>query len=602
MGELKNFGTSVYFTAYCINSISDTQELDRKFSQVYRYIPFDHVYLETHRDGLDIERGKMEAFKRYFTDRGIRVSGAVTTTLLKKVRADASIDVTGGFTSGGTSSCTDEKAKTDQNRYIMQWAPICYTNEENREKLRSIIAYTASIFDELILDDFYFTNCTCDECIEAKGDRSWQEFRMEQMSEVSRDLIVNTAKAVNHDCNVIIKYPNWYEAYQVNGYNPKEESFIFDDIYTGVETRDARHSLQHLPRYLSYSIVRLLENTRPGHNRGSWMDWLNCIQNLDFYLEQAHFCLFAGARELNLFCFSGIYDSVFVPALGFELEKLDRMIGEFGKPVGIPVYEPFDANGEDHLYDYLGMAGIPFEPVPAFPDASGMVMLTENSAYDEDIMKKLKTHLKAGGDVFLTSGFVRKAEEKGYGIGELTTAHYTARKVSSAVYNIWNSRAIASDDQYLEGCEVTVPQIDYANNATDCTASLVYGCDNYPLLLKNGYSNGTVYVLTVPDVYGDILKYPSEVLTEIRRSIMSGMGMYMESRADISLFMYDNSIFTLEATGEHSCSALMHIRGRNIELTELGSDRHAEKLCEMNGETIFRIYLEPMMYRSFKIR
>ncbi len=600
MRKYDNFGTAVYFTAYCIDSIKSVEELDREFTEMYRYIPFNHVYLETHRDGVDIERGKMEEFKKYFNDRGVRTSGAITTTLLKKLRSNASMDVTGGFTSGG-SSCTDVVNEDTQGKYVMQWAPICYTNEEYREQLRKIVALTASIFDEIILDDFYFTNCTCDECIEAKGSRSWKDFRLQQKAEVSRDVVVGTAKIVNPNCRVIIKYPNWYEAYQENGYNLREESFIFDDIYTGVETRDAEHSLQHLPKYLSYSIVRLLENTRPGHNRGAWMDWLNCIQNIDYYLEQAHFCLFAGAKELTLFCFGGIKDSVFVPALGFELEKIDKILGKFGKPVGIPVYEPFDANGEDHLYDYLGTAGLPFEPMTSFPDVSGMVMITENSAYDADIMKKIKTHMKAGGDVCLTSGFVRKAKEKGYCIGDLTTARYTARKAEASVYNVWGSEYSVTDNTYIDGQNVSVPVIDYVNNMTDCLVSLMHGNDSCPLLLKNAYSNGTVYVLTIPDLYGDISRYPAAVLTEIRRSLMNGMGLYMEGRADVSLFMYDNGIFTLESIGKHNCTVLMHVSGNMRKLEEIGTGKIVEKTFEVSGESVFRLELEPMMYRSFRV-
>ena len=129
----------------------------------------------------------------------------------------------------------------------------------------------------------------------------------------------------------------------------------------------------------------------------------------------------------------------------------------------------------------------------------------------------------------------------------------------------------------------------------------MHGNDSCPLLLKNAYSNGTVYVLTIPDLYGDISRYPAAVLTEIRRSLMNGMGLYMEGRADVSLFMYDNGIFTLESIGKHNCTVLMHVSGNMRKLEEIGTGKIVEKTFEVSGESVFRLELEPMMYRSFRV-
>ena len=40
-----------------------------------------------------------------------------------------------------------------------------------------IVEYTAGMFDEFLLDDFFFTACRCKDCIREKGDRTWVEFR-----------------------------------------------------------------------------------------------------------------------------------------------------------------------------------------------------------------------------------------------------------------------------------------------------------------------------------------------------------------------------------------------------------------------------------------
>ena len=54
--------------------------------------------------------------------------------------------------------------------------------------------------------------------------------------------------------------------------------------------------------------------------------------------------------------------------------KLDKIVGQLGEPIGLKTYIPFNSQGEDHLEDFLGMIGIPMEPVcefPAFTEVAG---------------------------------------------------------------------------------------------------------------------------------------------------------------------------------------------------------------------------------------
>ena len=55
----------------------------------------------------------------------------------------------------------------------------------------------ASMFDEILLDDFFFTNCKCESCIAAKGDKSWRQFRVELMRDAAKNLLVEPAKKIN---------------------------------------------------------------------------------------------------------------------------------------------------------------------------------------------------------------------------------------------------------------------------------------------------------------------------------------------------------------------------------------------------------------------
>lgn len=594
MKKYDNFGLAIYLTARCIGSIGTVENLKEKFAFFEKHLLCSKVFLETHRDNIDIPREQILAFKSFFEKKGIAVSGAITTTFLKTIDVDPLINESGIFGSGGTNK--DEINSVEPGQ-IKQCSTLCYTSMDETKKLKKIIEYTASLFDEIILDDFFSTSCTCTQCIKAKGNRSWEEFRLKLMMEISENIVIKPAKKVNPNVNMIIKYPNWCESYQASGYNPREQSLIFDDIYTGAETRDPCRSPQHLPRYASYSLFRWLENVKPKHNKGAWIDPLDSIVNLDYYLEQAFLPLFAKAPELTLFCFSWLEDTVYIPALGFELEQLDSILGKVGTPVGISVYEPFDSHGENHLYDYLGAAGIPLEPCPEFPSKNEIVFITENSSKDPQIIDKLKTHLISGGNICLTSGFIRAM--RGKGIEDLTCVEYSDGKVCSDVYTIWEN-SCAFDPMFINGQKVTVPLLKYMTNSADSIISLCGNDDNFPLFLKNRYGNGIVYTLNVPDSYSDIFNYPQEILTAIRQYLMSGLELFLECREKISIFLYDNNTFILESFQKFRCKARIHITGNRF-LLDIRTGEIIKPIYACNTKSIFEIDMMPVIYRVFKI-
>ena len=148
--------------------------------------------------------------------------------------------------------------------------------------MKHVSEMTAKLFDEIILDDFFFANTKKLSDIAAKGNLSWTDFRVKTMDEVSRDLVVGAAKAANPKVKIIIKFPNWYEHFQGNGYDLAEQPRIFDAIYTGTETRDPVQTDQNLQQYESYEIMRYFDEVAPGRNGGGWVDTYD-IKYIDRY-------------------------------------------------------------------------------------------------------------------------------------------------------------------------------------------------------------------------------------------------------------------------------------------------------------------------------
>ena len=366
-GNYKNFKASVYTRVYEVNRMSDPEWLEKSWREISRQVKVDKIYLETHRDTIVAEKETLENAIRFFEARNIEVAGGITLTV------------------------------SERNWF----ETYCYSNPEHRKKIREIVEYTAGLFDELILDDFFFTNCKCERCIREKGERSWTEFRLDQLTRAAKELVIGPAKAVNPDIKVVIKYPNWYAHFQGLGFNLETGPKMFDGIYTGTETRDRTWD-QHLQQYLGYSIFRYFENLKPGGNGGGWVDTPG-PPYLDRYAEQLWLTLFAKAPEITLFDYSQLlqpipptgraawqgqgtsfdWETMMQPVLqadgstvrpttmaraaGCTLEQTDGMLGELGNPVGLKSYKPYHSTGEDYLHTYLGMIGIPIDLRPEFP-------------------------------------------------------------------------------------------------------------------------------------------------------------------------------------------------------------------------------------------
>ncbi|NCB08710.1 MAG: ABC transporter permease subunit, partial [Bacteroidia bacterium] len=233
----KNFKVAVYCRAYEVEKMADPKWLTSVWDTLSHQLHVDRIYLETHRDLLIVPDATLEAAKKFFQSKGVEVAGGITYT----------IDESNNFQT------------------------FCYTNPENRQKVKEIAEHTAKHFDFFILDDFFFTSCKCDLCVAAKGEKSWTDFRLELMKNAASDLVINPAKKVNPKVQVIIKYPNWYEHFQGLGFNLEAGPVQFDGVYTGTETRD-RSGNQHLQQYLGYAVFRYYENLKPTKNFGGWVD------------------------------------------------------------------------------------------------------------------------------------------------------------------------------------------------------------------------------------------------------------------------------------------------------------------------------------------
>ena len=571
-----NLNVAVYFRYQEVHSIpANLATFSNQWASIEKQVKISKVYLETTRNAELATESDVTTLKRFFTERGIKVSGGLGLT-------------------------------TNEPNNFQSY---CYSLPANRDKVKAMAEFTARFFDEIILDDFFFSNCKCDRCIAAKGDKSWTEFRTEQMDDVSRELIIGPAKAVNPRVHVIIKYPNWYESFQGLGYDLAVEPKLYDAIYTGTETRDANAG-QHLQSYQSFLQTEYFNNIKPGGNGGGWIDGGRDVER---YAEQMWNTFFAKVPEIMLFNSMQIAGQVnlsnrtgdadtnsslaglglpvpqpdgstYAPNMvvriaGYSAELLDRFLGQLGKPVGVPTYKPCNSVGELYLPNYLGMIGVPIDLVPEFPTNAKSLFLTAASIYDKDLVAKVKTFVRAGGHVVVTTGLIEALGANGFqGIAEIQVGN---RRVMAASFG--GGRRGVAPATTEPGLNILLPQITRFENDNRLAISFETARSGYPMAVTCEYGRGTFSVLAVPDDFADLYRLPQSVLNQIRSLLGRDLFVRLDAPDHVSLFAYDNRTFIVENYRAQPVTARVSANGATRLIDLLSNQAVAASQADAGG-------------------
>ena len=352
------------------------------------------VYIETFRDGYTAQRPALEKAKRRFLAEGIDVSGCVTPTRVGK-------------------------SSTGWKNTIS-----CYTDAPTQEKVREIFEYTAGLFDEVMIDDFWFTDCACPDCERARaaktvkiGQKSWpvngdtwEDYRCELMVRLSQEYVLATSKKTNPKSSLIIKYPQWYDRFHERGYEVIRETQDFDVTWVGTETRDYNDARWGgTVQYEAYFIMRWLGGIGQAKCGGGWYDWLGTTEKT--YVEQARQTILGGAKESMLFCYGGLQRDTGpknVEALRANLPELLAVAAQVKKRsiIGVAAYKPANSHPEKEarVFDFVGMLGLPLVPCHEFPADAPAGFFSVHAMKDPKIVPNLKAFIAAGKLTLVTDG------------------------------------------------------------------------------------------------------------------------------------------------------------------------------------------------------
>jgi hypothetical protein len=621
LAAYKNFKIAVYIPVGVVNNL---RTLQTQWESISRLVKVDKVYFEVYRSTRFVDENLIEQVKQFFQAQGVQVAGG------------ASLDISEGS----------------------QFQTFSFANPGDRALAARAMTLAAKHFDEVILDDFFFNNQKTDADIAAKGAKSWTQYRLDLMDDVAKNVVLKSAKDANPNCKVIIKFPNWYEHFQALGFDLDQEPKIFDGIFTGTETRDPTITDQCLQQYESYEIFRYYENIKPGHNGGGWVDTFS-INYLDRYCEQLADTLFAKAPELVLFNWSDLnrvapsgdrpwstldtsfsYSAIqkyfqdhggtpaglaggrgrgaavpadavsWAAAAGFTASQVDAFLGQLGHPIGLASYKPYQSSGEDFLHNFLGMIGLPIELYPAYPADADTVLLTESAGFDPDLVAKIKASLAAGHDVVITSGLLRVL---GHSLDDIVELAYTDRKIAVRSYvNGYGAGSGTNIGANTNGADILFPEIHFfTNDAWPILRGLASG-RGYPIMLMDHYSQGTLYLLNIPDNFNDLYNLPQAVLTNIRGNLMQRFPVRLDAPAQVSLFAYDNQTFIVQSFLPTATDVQVSVAGRVAQLRDLVTGQPVAPLTAPAGRgrggnrgnagparTTFTVHLPPHSYAVF---
>ena len=121
-GKFNNFKVSTYIRAQDVARMEDEKFLKSTWETVSTQVDLDKIYLETHRDAFTVPEKTLVKVKKFFLSKGLEVGGGITFT-----RSEPS-----------------------------DFETYSYARPEERQQVREVAEYTAKLFDDFILDDFFF--------------------------------------------------------------------------------------------------------------------------------------------------------------------------------------------------------------------------------------------------------------------------------------------------------------------------------------------------------------------------------------------------------------------------------------------------------------
>ena len=402
-GAAHDRGRLVFSTYFMADEIERYLATDEAIDDVIRLcgeqgIP--RIYLETFRNGKQATREMIAHARDRLRDAGFDVAAAICTTR---------------YGEPGT---------------VLTHFP-CLTKKASQEALEDIFTFAASLFDTILIDEYIWSHCQCDQCQAEKGNRTWTEFRCDQLRQVLRDHAIAPSRKIRPDIQLIYKFPAMYEQFSRQGQDIDYMLKEFDGIWIGTEVGPFTESPQNLLRtqgpYRAFFLTRWMNEMGGGRLGGSW---IMPLQDTNHLLDTTYQTVLGAPREIVLHPYGGIspnYRWGFPGGEGqfqiilndsAEISKLASIVNE-NRVRGLVAARPNRAEPWDfgtaydaNVFDYIGQVGIPLRPTRDFPgDAEGFFLSLHTRSFP-DYDEKIKSLRDSSVPILMTDGLAATLDQE----------------------------------------------------------------------------------------------------------------------------------------------------------------------------------------------
>lgn len=543
---------SVFITAPSVMRYGATPRGREQMVREIRDVGASKVFIEVWRGALMADAKVLKATRDAFTKAGFQVATGIMPVRGRDIALE------------GTPQWDNDRALGGNSRW---GADICYSRPWSREELRKAMRLGAELFDEFIIDDALCTQCTCPRCRQAKGERSWSQFRRDLLLEVCKDTLVGPSKKKNPKIKMILKYPQWYDRLAVFGYDTSRQPAEFDATWIGTETRDPdTPDMGYVPQYEACFNARWHMAAEP-NLEGAWFDYIDCDPTI--YVEQAYQSLLGGVRNLTLFCYGASLfreNGYHLAALKTAMPRLEKLASRLDgqQPTGLVVVRPHspDLKDDGYIFDGLGMLGLPLVPVATWPKkAPKSMLLTDHVADDPATTRNIAAVVRGGGTVFLTASLLAHRDDDEQ-LKEL--AGYEQDGWAQA--NHWSSSHFFVGDEQIEASGPVELRFDLRPTTATALASVSgvahHRAERVPLVTRKEHRSGGAVVvlnvfgvretdfrmdenLNVPIVL-EMQRYPEPVVNVIQREVAKATGRAFLAPVRVGYYPFSKGDFVLE--------------------------------------------------------
>jgi hypothetical protein len=424
-----------------------------------------------------------------------------------------------------------------------------WEHPKTQKDISQFFTENAPIFDDLIVDDFFCTGDTSQQSEQARGARSWGEYRRDLLTSLAQSIMVKPAHAARGQTRLIVKFPQWYDRFQFFGYDPQRLCPQFDQVWVGTEVRDPKtRRMGFVQPTEGFMNFRWLASQNGEKVQGAWFDHIECsAQN---FVDQAYQSVLAGARELTLFHLGDLMeghpgDVALAKEIPNLIELASRVQGK--KRVGIAYYMPPNSDGDDNLFlaDYLGMLGLPILPVAAYPSDSPIVFLPVHAALDPELVEKVERHLRKGGTVVFTPALMRALGPKAERLAGVYLKDGGQRTVVSGAIPVSDRRVTVSPPLEIDaslmtnGCHVEL-SADFESGKVPFLTTRSVGVGKVVVLNVRTFATHDYYAgewLLAPRVLG-LPTIPQEVADAIRAPLLEPLKINLRAPAGVELVLF----------------------------------------------------------------